>query len=345
MKKINILALILLGTLVQTQNNNHILYFDNGNIKLSSKELITLQNESNLYLSNDSHYEIIDIDNVYFYDNNGYYITLKNNDNYIKNLLIKDNFTNYEVIAVYENNFVEDIDETPYYISAIEFSSYPTEDFYNSKTTNKILKTSQNDTYSFFEIENYTNNLYIYGASFMSEVYIKDVPNYMNTMYNHYGCVPTTCAMLFAYLEDNGYSDITGYRNLPVNHTDNITLVNNYIKYLGDTYFETTNSGTLIIKIPTYYNLALDGVGYGEYYCKVTNNFAEYANAIYYYANPVPLLIYGGAHSVLGIGYTSITNSPNKNENFVKVNFVADDEMAVATINAREIYQYEMIVK
>ena len=92
-------------------------------------------------------------------------------------------------------------------------------------------------------------------------------------------------------------------------------------------------------------NLALDGVGYGEYYCKVTNNFAEYANAIYYYANPVPLLIYGGAHSVLGIGYTSITNSPNKNENFVKVNFVADDKMTVATINATEIYQYEMIVK
>lgn len=110
MKKINILVLILLGTLVQTQNNNHILYFDKGNIKLTSKELITLQNESNLYLTNDSHYEIIDIDNVYFYDNNGYYITLKNNDNYIKNLLIKGNFTNYEVIAIYENNFVEDID-------------------------------------------------------------------------------------------------------------------------------------------------------------------------------------------------------------------------------------------
>ena len=33
----------------------------------------------------------------------------------------------------------------------------------------------------------------------MSEVYIKDVPNYMNTMYNHSGCVPTTCAMLFVY--------------------------------------------------------------------------------------------------------------------------------------------------
>ena len=71
MKKINILALILLGTLVQTQNNNHILDFDNGIINWSSKELITLQNESNLYLSNDSHYEIIDIDNVYFYDYSG----------------------------------------------------------------------------------------------------------------------------------------------------------------------------------------------------------------------------------------------------------------------------------
>ena len=88
----------------------------------------------------------------------------------------------------------------------------------------------------YLKISNISAKQYVYASSYLSELKLLNVSNYMNTQYWYcnMGCVPTTAAMYFAYLEDNGYGTLTDYRNLPLKHTDNASAVENYINYLGD---------------------------------------------------------------------------------------------------------------
>lgn len=251
------------------------------------------------------------------------YFPLKNGDSYFSD-------SDYSFHALLDSVESHDLSDNA---SALEYS-------YTSN-----LPFSENN---FFNLRDHTGFVsylqYIYSSSYLSEVKIKNVPNYRNTQFSNRGCTPTSAARYFAYLEDRGFNVVpSAYSNLPIKHTENKSLVNNFIRYLGTNYVKTTDYGTLITNISSGYSKYLIDIGFGQYTATEINNFNYYSRIILETANPVPLVING--HSRIGIGYRFLSNSSGATNPRVIVNQVLNDERVEAYIPAEKIVRYYIISK
>lgn len=189
------------------------------------------------------------------------------------------------------------------------YEDYDGEDFSNLKV---VYNGIQYNSSNYFAINDLNNKFYKYSSSYLNEASLLNVPNYMNTVYNGNGCAPTSAAIYFAYLEDNGYSILANYRDLPVSHTDDKEKVNNFIEYIGDSYFDTDNEGTYRTAVQPGFNKYLDDHKYGEYYCEVNKNYDEYRNSIANFGLPVSISmkhpVHQSNHNLVGIGFREIFN-------------------------------------
>lgn len=68
--------------------------------------------------------------------------------------------------------------------------------------------------------------------------------------------------MLYAYLEDNGYNNFTGGRNLALTNSESPVAVNKFIELLANVYFYTGNRGTPWKNIRLGYENYVHGRGY-----------------------------------------------------------------------------------
>ncbi len=293
---------------------------------------------------------------IHFEDGDGYFIRYKKDNNSILGSILFRPFEDtYKVELIYPSSYYPTKNGNIYF-------SYEDRCFHNNiwfeqnnievKVKNKYrLSNESNLSFvdsDFFDLKNssgsvsYLQNMY--SSSYLSEVKIKNVPNYRNTQFNHYGCTPTSAAMYYAYLEDRGFNIIpSAYSNLPIKHTDNKRAVNNFIKYLGTNYFKTTNSGTLVSNIPDGYNKYLSDMGFSQFSVKISSDFNYYCQVILQTANPVPVDIAG--HSRIGIGYRFLSSSSGTSNAMVIVNQVLNDDRVEAYIPAENIVRYYFISK
>lgn len=203
----------------------------------------------------------------------------------------------------------------------------------------------------YFSISNVSNYLYTYSATYINETKLTNVPNYKNTLFFGFsstipnGCTPTTASMYFAYLEDNGYSNFTCGRNLPVNYYDNVQSINEFIEFLGNNYFSTGGGGTPWNNIRPGYRNYVHNRGYTDFNVSIEKNYNEFYNSIVNCALPVPLSMSltpnnGNDHDVLGIGVKNLITS-NGTEKFIIANYGQlnrADKVAFAVDYVRQFY-------
>lgn len=332
---------------VNIGNGQNIYSFDDGQVELNQTELTSLIEELKLYSEATDSPEISNITKINFEDEGGYFIEFSEDNIDFKSVLIKGDFNNYDVYAIYEPGIIPFEENEKYCLSPFIFISN-----FNKFTDEYAITTSSIDytwggvTYGgelidknlYPQLTSVNEHLSFYSSSYLNETKIKNVPNYMNTQYNHNGCTPTTAAMYFAYLEDNVYSNICDYKDLPLLHTDNTTKVNNFIKYLGDYYFGTDNGGTNRLNIPAAYENYFDDHGLVNYYCTVSKSYSEFQNSILRCAMPVPISIFD-RHSVLGIGYRELFNG-TENDRFLIANYVKNDTMSEVMFSVDIVRQF-----
>lgn len=191
----------------------------------------------------------------------------------------------------------------------------------------------------------------------MSTAKITDVPNYMNTQYLdsngfHSGCVPSSAAMYLSYIDKACLSAsnlIAGA--LPDSHSDNLPLVNSFIKNLGDNYFYTTSeNGTLVNNIASGYTNYLSDKSFSSYSAYTSTSFSDYYNVINYTANPVHVrrVFYNtdgdSYHSMMGVGFQTLTDNTGVN-NYVICNCCLDNQMAEITLSTDYVVGYVIIHK
>lgn len=207
------------------------------------------------------------------------------------------------------------------------------------------------NTSKYFNISNVSNHLYTYSSNYMSEIKILNVPNYKNTLYFGTGssipngCTPTAAAMYCAYLEDNGYTNFTCGRNLPVDYYDNVQSINEFIEFLGNNYFFTSGGGTPWANIRPGYKNYVHGRGYIDFNVSIEKNYNEFYNSIVNCALPVPISISitqndNNNHDILGIGIRNYTSSSGT-ERFIIANYgelSQTNEVAVTVDNIRQLY-------
>ena len=287
---------------------------------------------------------------VYFSTETGYYIKLSDTNNSVRGSMVFEPYNDtYRLVCSYTGDIYPLHENEPdYYVSPFDYlTELPEESTsitkYKAKEKVQTLAASYPDSSKYFNLKDSNGSLNhvlsVHGSSSGGEYKIKNVPNYMNTCFNHYGCVPTTAAMYFAFMYRNrqytGATDITKGYDLPLLHTDDQATVDEYINYLGNKYFKTNNTGTSLGDIVPGYNSYLWWRGYGSYDCHETTDFGYYANSIKN-ANPVPISLKTGydavsktytRHSILGIGYQSIYSSGSGSQTYIIANFAFNDSM------------------
>lgn len=295
--------------------------------------------------------------NKIFFDNGiGYFITYqKENNEKLGSILFapNDNKNGWMIKNIYEGDYVPFKDNECFFISSDVFVNF-------KDKINTTLNINEYDyrgfTYGttidynrYFPVTNsVTSHLYCYDASYLQETRILNVPNYMNTQFNHKGCSPTAAAMYFSYLEDNNLNIINNslYKNLPLKHTDNYTKVDGFINHLGVNYFDTSKeSGTPLGIFKSAYDDYLDSTVYSNYELFTYNNYNEYKNSIRNAANPVHISLDLGYsyHSVLGIGYKEIHQSNGEITRFVIGNAVSNDQTIVKYYPENEVVAFRSI--
>lgn len=203
----------------------------------------------------------------------------------------------------------------------------------------------------YFSIPNVSSHLSTYSTTYMNETKITNVPNYKNTLFfgtgvtNPNGCTPTTAAMYYSYLEDNGYSNFTCGRNLPINYYDNVQSINEFIEFLGNNYFFTGINGSPWAKIRPGYKNYVHSRGHTDFNVSIEKNYNEFYNSVINCAMPVPVSISmtksdAHNHDVLGIGIRNYITSTGT-EKFIITNYgeiSQTDEMAISVDNIRQFY-------
>lgn len=271
---------------------------------------------------------------IYFDTGIGYFITYeKQNNEILGSILYEPNNNSWKINSCYTGDYVPFKENQIFYVAADKFVTL-------KEKMNNINTISSNggvtygeivDSSKYFTVSNMiSSHLYQYSSSYLQETKILNVPNYMNSEFNNQGCVPTTAAMYYAYLEDNGYNIInpSTYKNLPLKHTDDSSKVSGFINYLGNEYFYTdpnVNGGTNLINIIRGYNNYLIDNSFSNYFVNFNNNYNEYKNAIDNAANPIPVSTTN--HSVLGIGYKEIHQSNGDINRFIITNGSRDNTM------------------
>jgi len=314
-----------------------------------NKKISSLNNYLLKYTSTDS--KVTNIKEVIFNNEICYFIDLKSSTKKYS-LLTENSLTNPKVLAIFE-------DESKHYEYFLDFKTVNNPLKKKIKTSSYIYYDYFGVTYSdesytkdnYFKINNLDNTLYTYSSSYLNEIKITNVPNYMNTMFDNNGCVPTAAAMYFAYLEDNNINNICNNLNLPLKHTFDTNKVNNYIYDLGANYFYTTIDGTLPKNIASGYIKYLNDHNLSNYTLDVSKNYSDFLYSIKNCALPVPtsLKFYNQNnalcyHSALGIGIKSIFNK-SKNDDFIIFNFAWSNKMEEFALTVDFIRQFYFIHK
>lgn len=280
---------------------------------------------------------------IYFENDYGYFVSYENKDNeIIGSILFEFKNNKWTINTCYEGSYIPLNDNDYYYING-EFLTVKEklnqintiDNFVGGVTYESII-----DSSLYFKVSGTVNShLNVYSASYLQEVRIKNVPNYENNLFNDHGCTPTTAAMYFSYLEDNGYDLILfkECKNMPLLYTDDSTKVDLFIAYLGG-YFQTVSTGTKGYYIRTAYANYISKTNYPSYLAFETKNYNEYKNAIYNAAIPVHVDFY--EHSTLGIGYKELHQSNGDISRFVIVNNAENGAMAVEYKNVDEIDKF-----
>lgn len=302
----------------------------------------------------------VKVQKIHFIDGDGALITYSDSKSIVGSILYKPYENNaFAVEAIYKGNdyFVNPWNN--YYLSPFDYVTKT--EFYRSVRNTYSLNETANSSYCLpntvkkekvrrsllYPVQNYfsidlSSHVYMYSATYLSETKILNVPNYMNTMYSHQGCVPTTAAMYFSFIDRespaNG-SIVDGY--LPLNHTDNTQAVNAFITLLGDNYFQTTNQGTPSSNVASGFTSYLHSRGYSSYQAYNFMAYDEYVSIIRDTGNPVPLTI-NNHHEVLGIGYRILPTNIGVN-NFVTANYVYDNSMQQVTFPMSQVTFYTQI--
>lgn len=303
-----------------------------------------LTDEFKIYISNNSDAYVYDYEIIHFYNDKGYFLKFKNDNENLESLLFKGNINNYKVLAIYNSNFIPIENNKNYCIDPTYFVDKTT--FYNNLnivsnddftelgvTYEKTIDSSRYLKINSIE-EKVNENLTLDSSQYD----INGVPNYINSLYNHEGCAPTSAAMYFAYLSNNGYENMTDNIIYPLKHNDNKILVEKLIKKIGDNYFNTkvhgvdsdmggTNSEDIIKGYTKYYF----DYGYDNYTCHQSKNFNELMNSIENCAIPVHTSIkVSRGHSLITYGYKRVTNG-GSTSGFIMTNY-ADDSIST-TVN------------
>lgn len=299
----------------------------------------------------DNHYEID------FGTSKGYLFEFKNNKNEnLESVLIEGNYKDYEVLCIYDyeykfnyesiNAFLESFKSKENdIVLANSYYDYNGDDYPDFRIENNGI---QYNSTNYFKINDLEDKFYRYSSSYLNETSLLNVPNYMNTMYDGYGCIPTSIAIYFAYLEDNGYSILANYNNLPVSHSEDIEKVNSFIKYIGNLYLDSTDTGTYRTAVQPGFNKYLDDHKYGQYECEVSKNYDEYRNSISNFGLPVSISMkYSGTtyyHNLVGIGFREIFNGTNT-ETFIVANEVDKYKETTLIFNTNCVRQFYFIHK
>lgn len=259
------------------------------------KESISSWNDSNCYL-----------DFSFTYENSKFYLySLTKNDDY-KGYFITDN--SYNVKTMYVGN-VKASNENIESLSPIFSNNVEIIDESNNIDTNAISLAS-----SYYEPPTLNADLYTsYSGSFGNEQKITDCPTYFNP--TSYMCIPTACAMLLSFLDR--YSNLNNLYSglLPLDHDDNKTLVDNFIKNLANKYLGTTSKGTKLNNETIGLDKYLKEKGYGNYGAYFIYSFDRYSEFINKFEQPVIVSItlegkpQDQGHSVLGIGAATVRYS------------------------------------
>lgn len=334
--KVTILINIILLVLQTNLNHNNVKVDIEKEFGFTASELFNYEGKSSLMKQ----------EKIYFNNGAGYFITYsKENNDILGSILYEPNKTGWKINSYYKGSYVPFNKDEKYYFDG---------EFLTSNEKLKSIDTIVNttgvtfgnviDSKYYFPINNIKNSdYYIYSSSYMQEIKILNVPSYMNTQFNNNGCVPTTAAMFFSYLEDNNFDIIFNslYKNLPIKHIDNTNKVNNFIKYLGEDFFETDDFGTYWSSIPVGYEKYLDYTSFANYSVYSSNNYNEYINAIWKAKNPVH--VSANKHSFLGIGYCEIQQNDGNKSRFIIGNRAANNEMVEFSINVDSVRTFYFI--
>lgn len=324
---------------------------------LEGEVKVTINNKDYIVKENEEEIKINYIKKIYFIDDNGYFLKFNNKNK--ESILIKGNFNDFKVISIYKNNFIPFNENQNFYLTPYEFINkfdYKKDNIrviYTYTYQGTYLDDSVLEVKNFFSIKNKEDKLIKKETSTIKEIKIKDVPNYLNNQYideDGYasGCTPTVAAMFFAYLEDNGYINLTNNKDLPLFTYEDETKVNNFIKYVGK-YFKTTSSGGTIQKnIEYYYNIYLSNHSQSDYFSYMSKNYNEFKNAIENASNPVPISIdigtsYSIKHAVLGIGYKEVASNKDFPDGFIVTNYASQTSYNEVAISRDCVYQFYFI--
>lgn len=177
------------------------------NNSLVDESLTKLENELKIYINEGENAKISSVKEIYFGEEIGYFFGFKNKEEKLESLIIKGDFENYEVLFIYDKNDVPINEGEKYFISPFEFSVenpfLEKKINLNTQTFNVIdyeypgidLNGVTIDSNSYFKINNISSKQYKYLSSYLTEVKMKNVPNYMNNQFNNNGCFPTSFAM------------------------------------------------------------------------------------------------------------------------------------------------------
>lgn len=240
-----------------------------------------------------------------------------------------------------------------FYVTPLDFFNsrndallFENSDYFKSFSSSRITSLADyphDDATKYFPVNLDTHLKREGGSTYYEGLLIKDVPNYMNTMYNHMGCSPTTAAMYFAYIDRaSRVANNLFNPDMPLKHTDDINRVNNLITYIGDNYFKTTTIGTYTYLIPGQTAKYLNDHGLYGYKGFTTTRYEDFFYSISYAANPCHLSIPG--HSMLGIGTKDVWASPTT-PRWVTCQAVYNDTMATIGIPATKVTEYYLIHK
>lgn len=287
------------------------------------------------------------------HNNNFELVTFSKNNVMQEHLLVLESKNGPYVVAIFNSDFdvnkfkIEDFNFNYKNLTNKKNSDW---NFYDGYYHIPGVDFSENTTQSsaYFPLYDPSTFLYSYSSSYLQETKIQNVPSYKNTMWvdeDGYasGCTPTATSMYFAYLEDVGYNALAGNRDLPLTYNENPGLINNFISYLGNNFFNTTTNGTGWLNIPNGYKSYLNNAGYYDYKVHVSKKYYEYIMSISTCALPVHIsltLSNGGFHDVLGVGYRTIFNSLST-QSFIYCNYgqlSSPDEAYVSTDVITQFY-------
>lgn len=338
-----IASLILAVSTLLSQNNN--LVTKNFNKDEFIKEVFYLQEQHLPIYEKESKVDFVSGTGTL----SKYYVE----DKLVGSILTKEG----EIKAIYYDNYLPFVGNVDDYICVKPFKFVLKDEFINEEENE--IEIYSNNTFnlsgkSFFEIKNKDNLIYTYSSTYLSEVKLKDVPNYMNTQFynssknNYYGCTPTTAVMYFSYIDRNGVNCqnlIEGV--LPISHNNDKKAVDNFIYNLGINYFETTINGTYWSMIPKGYTNYLKARGFGDYkaykWSSSEIRFDNIANILKETGNPIDVDL-AKDHSVLAVGTRSLFNG-EKNNNLITVHDVQPNSMSVASYSMSAIRNFHIIYK